>query len=229
MLIGGSYDTLATTIYLQVTGAYDSTGAAAMSVVLLSLTVILFLIQKYYLEKKTAATLTGKASRMRMLIEDKSVTVPLTIFCGVVAAFVLLMYIMVPFGALFTLWGRDYSLSLKWFQYMFKTSGLKAFKDSFLLSLIASPLTAFLSMVISYLVVKKKFKLKGFIEFGVHAGHGGTWYGTWYRVYPGICQWTVSDRTDERIVRNGSDPDYCVYCAKPSNGNQKWYFGPAPD
>ena len=159
MLIGGSYDTLATTIYLQVTGAYDSTGAAAMSVVLLSLTVILFLIQKYYLEKKTAA------SRMRMLIEDKSVTVPLTIFCGVVAAFVLLMYIMVPFGALFTLWGRDYSLSLKWFQYMFKTSGLKAFKDSFVLSLIAAPLTAFLSMVISYLVVKKRFKGRNFIEF----------------------------------------------------------------
>ena len=165
MLIGGSYDTLATTIYLQVTGAYDSTGAAAMSVVLLSLTVILFLIQKYYLEKKTAATLTGKASRMRMLIEDRSVTLPLTLLCGLAAAFVLLMYIMVPFGALFTLWGRDYSLSLKWFQYMFKTSGLKAFKDSFVLSLVAAPLTAFLSMVISYLVVKKRFKGRGFIEF----------------------------------------------------------------
>lgn len=165
MLIGGSYDTLATTIYLQVTGAYDSTGAAAMSVVLLLLTVVLFLIQKYYLEKKTAATLTGKASRMRMLIEDKSVTVPLTVFCALIAAFVLLMYIMVPFGALFTLWGRDYSLSLKWFQYMFKTSGLKAFTDSYVLSLIAAPLTAFLSMVISYLVVKKRFKAKGFIEF----------------------------------------------------------------
>ena len=165
MLIGGSYDTLATTIYLQVTGAYDSTGAAAMSVVLLSLTVVLFLIQKYYLERKTAATLTGKASRMRMLIEDRSVTVPLTIFCTLVAAFVVLMYVMVPFGALFTLWGRDYSLSLKWFQYMLRTSGLKAFKDSFVLSLIASPLTAFLSMVIAYLVVKKRFKGKGFIEF----------------------------------------------------------------
>lgn len=165
MLIGGSYDTLATTIYLQVTGAYDSTGAAAMSVVLLSLTLVLFLIQKYYLEKKTAATLTGKASRARMPITDKSVTVPLTIFCGLAAAFVVLMYIMVPFGALFTLWGRDYSLSLKWFQYMFKTSGLKAFKDSFVLSLIAAPLTALLSMIISYLVVKRKFRSKGFIEF----------------------------------------------------------------
>ena len=165
MLIGGSYDTLATTIYLQVTGAYDSTGAAAMAVVLLSLTVVLFLIQKYYLEKKTAATLTGKASRVRMLIEDKSVTVPLTILCGLTAIFVITMYIMVPFGALFTLWGRDYTLSLKWFKYVFKTSGIKAFKDSFTLSLIAAPVTAFLSMVISYLVVKKKFRSKAFIEF----------------------------------------------------------------
>ncbi|MBR2528506.1 MAG: iron ABC transporter permease [Blautia sp.] len=165
MMIGGSYDTLATTIYLQVTGAFDSTGAAAMSVVLLSLTVILFLIQKYYLEQKTAATLTGKASRARMLITDVSVTRPLTIFCIIIAAFVILMYIMVPFGALFTLWGRNYSLSLKWFQYMFKTSGLRAFRDSIVLSLIAAPITALLSMVIAYLVVKRKFKAKGFIEF----------------------------------------------------------------
>ena len=165
MMIGGSYDTLATTIYLQVTGSFDSTGATAMSVVLLSLTVILFLIQKYYLEKKTAATLTGKASRMRMLITDRSVTVPLSIFCTVVAAFVVLMYIMVPFGALFTLWGRNYTLSLKWFQYMFKTSGLIAFRDSIVLSLIAAPITALLSMIIAYLVVKRNFKAKGFIEF----------------------------------------------------------------
>lgn len=165
MLIGGDFDTLATTIYLQVTGSYDSTGAAAMSVILLSLTLILFFIQKYYLEQKTAATLTGKASRERMPITDRSVTAPLTTICTLIAAFVVLMYIMIPFGALFKLWGRDYSLSLKWFDYLFKYSGWKAFKDSFLLSIIAAPITAFMSMVIAYLVVKKKFKSKAFIEF----------------------------------------------------------------
>ena len=165
MLIGGDFDTLATTIYLQVTGSYDSTGAAAMSVILLSLTLILFFIQKYYLERKTAATLTGKASRERMPITDKSVTVPLTTICTLIAAFVVLMYIMIPFGALFKLWGADYSLSLKWFDYLFKYSGWKAFKDSFLLSIIAAPITALMSMVIAYLVVKKKFKSKAFIEF----------------------------------------------------------------
>lgn len=40
-IIGGSYDTLATTIYLQITGAYDKIGAAAMAVVLLSITFIM--------------------------------------------------------------------------------------------------------------------------------------------------------------------------------------------
>ena len=166
MLIGGSYDTLATTIYLQITGAYDKEGAAAMAVVLLSITLLMYLVQKYVLEAKTAATLTGKASRARMLIEDRSVTVPLTILCSLIALFVIMMYICVPFGALFKTWGYDFTLTTRWFVRVFeKYKGFKAFKDSFLLSLASAPITALLSMIISYLVVKRKFKAKGFIEF----------------------------------------------------------------
>ena len=166
MIIGGSFDTLATTIYLRITGGtYDITGAAAMAVVLLCITLILFMVQKYVLEARTAATLTGKASRVRMLIEDKSVRYPLSALCMLMSVFVVLMYIAVPFGALFRLWGRDYSLTFKWFAKMFSEGGWKAFKDSFLLSIIASPITALLSMIISYLVVKRKFRGKGFIEF----------------------------------------------------------------
>ncbi|MDE6259575.1 MAG: iron ABC transporter permease, partial [Oscillospiraceae bacterium] len=166
MIIGGSYDTLATTIYLQITGAYDKAGAAAMAVVLLSITLLMFAVQKYYLEAKTAATLTGKASRGRMLIEERSVTIPLTILCALAAFFVIMMYLCVPIGALFPTWGYKYTpLTFKWFGQVFtKYKGLKAFRDSFVLSLIASPITALLSMIISYLVVKRKFKAKGFIE-----------------------------------------------------------------
>lgn len=166
MIIGGSYDTLATTIYLQITGAYDKEGAAAMAVVLLFITLAMYMVQKYVLEKKTAATLTGKASRGRMLIADRSVTLPLSILCSLIAMFVILMYICVPFGALFNTWGYDFTLTTKWFVRVFeKYKGLKAFKDSFLLSLASAPITALLSMIISYLVVKRKFKAKGFIEF----------------------------------------------------------------
>lgn len=165
MLIGGSYDTLATSIYLQITGAYDKQGAAAMAVVLLGITLAMFVVQKYILEAKSTATLTGKASRGRMLISDLSVRLPLTLLCGLLACFVIMMYICVPFGALFKTWGYDFSLTTKWFEQVFKLHhGFQAFRDSFILSLIASPITALLSMIISYLVVKRKFALKGFIE-----------------------------------------------------------------
>ena len=166
MIIGGSYDTLATTIYLQITGAYDKQGASAMAVVLLLLTLAMFLVQKYVLEAKSTATLSGKASRARNAIEDASVRIPLSVICGVIALFVVVMYACVPLGALFKTWGRDYSLTLRWFDAVFnKYDGLEAFKDSFLLSLIASPITALFSMIISYLVVKRQFHGKAFIEF----------------------------------------------------------------
>lgn len=165
MIIGGNYDTLATSIYLQLTGAYDKSGATAMAVVLLTISMGLFILEKYWLERKSVATLTGKASRERALMTDKSVRIPLITFCVTVTIFVLIMYALIPLGSLFKLWGRDYSLSLKWYEYVFKNRGYRVFTDSMLLSLIASPITAFLSMIIAYLVVKKKFKGKGFIEF----------------------------------------------------------------
>jgi iron(III) transport system permease protein len=144
----------------------DKEGASAMAVVLLCITLAMFVVQKYYLERKTAATLTGKASRARMLIEDKSVTIPLTLLCSLGALFVIMMYICVPIGALFPTWGYKFTpLTFKWFQQVFtRYHGLQAFRDSFVLSLIASPITALLSMIISYLIVKRNFRSKGFIE-----------------------------------------------------------------
>ena len=88
------------------------------------------------------------------------------VLCSLVALFVILMYICVPFGACFNTWGYDFTLTTKWFVRVFeKYKGLQAFRDSFLLSLASAPITALLSMIISYLVVKRNFKAKGFIEF----------------------------------------------------------------
>lgn len=165
MIIGGNFDTLATSIYLQLTGAYDKSGATAMAVVLLVISMGLFILEKYWLERKSVATLTGKATRGRSAITDSSVRIPLVTICTLLTVFVISMYILVPFGSLFKIWGRDYHLSLKWYEYIFKNKGYRVFTDSMLLSAIASPITALLSMIIAYLVVKRKFFAKGFMEF----------------------------------------------------------------
>jgi len=165
MMIGGNFNVLATSIFLQVTGAFDVTGAAAMAVILLSISVGLFILQKYWLERKSYATLTGKASRERMMIEDKSVAIPLFSICAIITVGIIVMYAMIPFGAMFRLWGRDYSLVLDHFRMVFNMGGLRHFTDSLRMSAIAAPTTALMAMIIAYLIVKRKFFGKSFIEF----------------------------------------------------------------
>ena len=59
MIIGGNYNTLATTIYLQITSGYERENATAMAVVLLCITLAMFAVQKYYLESKTCSSRTS--------------------------------------------------------------------------------------------------------------------------------------------------------------------------
>ena len=165
MIIGGNYDTLATSIYLQITGALNKNIASAMALILLLLTMALFLLQKYWLERKATATLTGKAARGRILIEDRSVRIPLSILAGAISLFVIALYVLIPIGSFFNLWGRDYSLTWKWYEYTFASGGVKQYRDSITLALIAAPITSLMSMLIAWMVVKKKFALKGYIEF----------------------------------------------------------------
>ena len=228
MIIGGSYDTLATTIYLQITGAYDKIGAAAMAVVLLSITFIMFLVQKYYLERKTAATLTGKASRARMLITDKSVRVPLTVLCSAIAIFVILMYICVPFGALFNTWGYDFHLTFKWFERVFtRYHGLQAFTDSFVAHCGAHYLAALHDHQLPG--GQKELQDQGLYRVCLHAGHGGARHRTGCRLYPRLCQWYLPYRLDAGVVWHRCHFGHRVHCAQPAHRYPQRYFRPTAD
>ena len=163
IMIGGDFDTLAAYIYMQISN-FDTRSSSAMAVVLLTISMILFIIEKYFLERKSVATLTGKASRVRMQIEDRSVRIPTTALCAFVGLFVIGMYAMVPVGALFKLWGKDFSLTFKHFVNVLGRD-TKPFTDSLYLSFVASIITSLLSMIIAYLIVKKKFFGRRFIEF----------------------------------------------------------------
>ena len=163
IMIGGDFDTLAAYIYMQISN-FDTRSSSGMAVILLTISMILFIIEKYFLERRSVATLTGKASRVRMQIEDTSVRIPTTVFCCLVGLFVIGMYAMVPVGACFNLWGKDFSLTLKHFQNVLGRD-TKPFTDSLYLSLTAACITSVLSMVIAYLIVKKKFVGKRFMEF----------------------------------------------------------------
>ena len=163
-MIGGDYRTLAEMVYNEYALQGDPRLPAAMSVVMLLITIVLFTLEKYWLERKSVATLSGKASRMRQPIEDKSVIVPLVTFCMLISVFVITMYALIPLGASFEQWGRKFNLVPTHFQEVF-SRGLEPFWDALELSLISAFVTAFMSMIIAYLVVKRKFIGRGLMEF----------------------------------------------------------------
>ena len=164
MVIGGSYSTLATKIYMQAIGNYDMSGGAAVAVILLVLSVLLFVLEKFWIERKSYVTVTGKASKERILIEDSNIVWPIDIFCLLVTIFVLAFYILIPLGGFFKVMGVDYSLTLEHFKYVFDL-GFESVKDTVILSLWATPITGIIGMVIAFLVARKRFIGRGYIEF----------------------------------------------------------------
>lgn len=164
MAIGGNFATLATQIYIQSIGNYDVQGGAAVAVLLLDLSMLLFIVSKYWVEKKVYVTVTGKASRERVPIDEKIVVWPIAGTCYAIATIVLSLYILIPIGSFIKLWGINYSLTLDHYRYAFGV-GSKAIFDTTWLSFIATPVTGLLGMIIAFLVVRKRFIGKGFINF----------------------------------------------------------------
>lgn len=167
LIIGGSLETMSTAIYNYIMGNNGVNGpyrASAMSLVLLGISMSVFFVQKYVFERKTVATLTGKASRQRMLIEDKSVTIPLSVLCSLISLFVIVLYVTV---VVCSFWVNlaDFSFTLDNWETVFSSNGLSSLGATMETSLIAAPLTALLSMIIAYLVVKKRVPGKGILEF----------------------------------------------------------------
>ena len=89
---------------------------------------------------------------------------PFFIVMAFLTFWVFLMYIMIPIGSFVRLWGVKYDFSLEHYKYVFAL-GMKPIWDTTFLSIISTPITGILAMIIAFLIVRKKFLGKGFIEF----------------------------------------------------------------
>lgn len=181
MILGGGYKTLASQIYIQAIGNYDTQTGTAIAAILLLVTVAVFVLQKAVLDKRSYVTLTGKASRVREMIDDKSIMIPSNVICLLISLWVLLFYVFLVLSAFFKTWGADYTLVLKNFRYVFSYS-MKPVKDTLLIAVLAAPLGGILSMIVAFLVVRKKFFGRRFVEYVSMLGMAvpGTVFGLGY-------------------------------------------------
>jgi len=164
MAIGGGFKVLASQIYIQAINNFDITTGTTYAVVLLAVTVGVFIIQKMYLDKKSFVTLTGKASREREQIDDKGIMLTCNILSVLICFIVLVFYVFMILGGFFKRWGADYHLIPDNFLFVLKVS-VKPIKDTLIISLLVALFCSFFSVLVAYLIVRKKFHGKTFVEY----------------------------------------------------------------
>ena len=98
------------------------------------------------------------------MIADRSVIWPVAGTCFLITGLVLCIYILIPIASFVKLWGVNYSFTTAHYTYAFAV-GMRAIRDTTLLSILATPIAGILGMIIAFLLVRKKFIGRGFINF----------------------------------------------------------------
>lgn len=169
LFISGNVTVLSAQIFLAVIGEFDYQKASALAVVLLLPTLIVFILQRYYVNRRSYISVTGKPTGGRITEKDGRIRFVVNGLVYITCAVIVILYTTIIYGSFSTAWGVDFSPSLRWWELML-TRGVEAILDTTFLSAFATPLAALLGMVIAFLVVRKKFSGKEMLDFGSNLG-----------------------------------------------------------
>ena len=169
LFIAGNKTVLSAQIFLSVIGEYNYQKASALSLVLIIPTLVLFVLQRYYVSRRSYISVTGKPSGAQITEKDQIIRWGFNITAYLICAFVILLYATIVYGSFSYSWGVDFTPTLRHWN-MILTRGVEAIMDTTFLSAMATPFAAILGMVIAWLVVRKKFSGKEALDFSSNLG-----------------------------------------------------------
>lgn len=181
LLLGGGAPFLPTEIFYAIEGRFDQQEAAVYGLVLLVITLTIFVLQRYWLGKRSYVTVTGKPSGGRPtplpLAADLVLTGVFLLFTAVAA----LLYGSILFGSFVKLWGINNAFTLQNYRDLM-SHGVPVLFDTMRLSLMAAIPSAVLGFLIAYLTLRHRFVGRTALEFSAMLSYAipGTVMGVGY-------------------------------------------------
>lgn len=164
ILAGNSFPVLPTQAYLQITGLFDFKGGAVLSLILLVPAAAVFLLQRYWVGRRTYVTVTGKVGqRSRTRAIAPWGVVLLTGSCVAVAAVIAYFYALLLVASLVVAFGANNSFTLHHYHVIF-TEGLPAIRDTLIIAAIGMPLGGLYGVLVGYLIARRDFPGKQAME-----------------------------------------------------------------
>ena len=157
ILAGNSFPVLPTQAFLQITGMFDFKGGAVLSLMLLVPAAAVYLLQRYWVGRRTYVTVTGKVGqRSRTRAIAPSAVTLLVLATVMVAVTILYFYALLLYASLVVAFGANNSLTWHHYQVIF-TEGLPAIRDTLIIALVGMPLGGFYGVLVGYLIARRRF------------------------------------------------------------------------
>ncbi len=163
LLLAGDLRVLSLESYIEVTGMNRLGHGAALSILLLLPTLTAFLVQRFWVARKSYVTVTGKPSGRITELTTPGVRKFLVGIILIIIFFLILLYGTIFAGCFVKNWGIDYTFSLENITEAI-TRSRDALFDTVTLAAIATPMAGIIAMIAALLIVRKKFHGKRLLE-----------------------------------------------------------------
>ena len=163
LLLAGSYRVLSVEAYIEVTGRNNLGSGAALSLLLLFPTLVAFFIQRYWVNRKSVVTVTGKPSARLTELTTKPVRLALTAFVALCLLFIMILYGTIIAGCFVRNWGIDYTFTLSNIGEAL-SRGRQAITNTLTLAAAATPIAGIIAMAGALILVRQTFIGKRLLE-----------------------------------------------------------------
>lgn len=147
---------LAPEAFIQILGVFNWQIGTAIAVIMLVPSFLLYLLQGWYIRRRSYITITGIPTAFAVRPTPRSLSRLVFIICLITAAIVLSLYVVIFLGAFTRTWGVDYSFSTRHLELMFDR-GIMSVRNSLLLSLGGGALASTLGVLIAFILNRWRF------------------------------------------------------------------------
>lgn len=163
VIIAGDFAVLPTLAYLKVTGWFDLDAASVLASLLLAPTVVLFLIQRVWLGRRSYVTVSGKTTQQSHPPAPVWMARTARVVSYAAAALIVLVYGILAYGSVSQAWGYDYSLTLRHFTQLGRR--IPSLANTMQFSFFGAVVSVLLATALAYVVTRRKIVVPGTFDF----------------------------------------------------------------
>jgi iron(III) transport system permease protein len=155
LVIGGNFDVLSKAVYQSIVSRADFDGAAGYAIALLVPGLLLFAVQRYWVGRRSAVSVTGKPAGQRQMVRSGPARYLLGGAAYAIGLLIVAIYVTILVGGFVRYVGVDNTFTLANFQYVLFGLGLEAVRTTTLLAAIATPIASVCGLIIAWLAIRR--------------------------------------------------------------------------